>query len=336
MTTTATPTSLTRRVAPIDAGAHVTAIAWLGQTAAFALGDGGALLVHGEDARRVAPHPAGSALVTACDGKRLITGGDDGRVVAITADGTLTTVADEKGRWIDALAATPTGALAWSAGKRVTARDDRGRIRVFEAPTTARGLAFAPKGYRLAIAHYNGASLWYPNTETPADTLVWKGSHIDATWSPDGRFVVTSMQENALHGWCLVPDRKDMRMSGYPAKTRSFSWSHDGLWLATSGADAVIVWAFEGKDGPMGKPPRECGVRPARVARVAFHPATYVLAVGYEDGCILLIRLDDASELIVRDAEKGSSITALAWDAAGRRAAFGCEDGAAGILTLPT
>jgi WD40 repeat protein len=86
----------------------------------------------------------------------------------------------------------------------------------------------------------------------------------------------------------------------------------------------------------MGKAPRECGVRPAKVSRVAFHPNTYVLAVGYEDGCILLIRLTDASELLVRPAVKDSGITAMAWDKGGKRLAFGCEDGQGGILTLPT
>ena len=85
----------------------------------------------------------------------------------------------------------------------------------------------------------------------------------------------------------------------------------------------------------MGKQPRECGVRPAKVTRVAFHPSAYVLATGYEDGCVLLIRLTDASELLVRAPREGSGVTALSWDGNGKRLAFGCEDGQAGILTLP-
>ena len=75
-----------------------------------------------------------------------------------------------------------------------------------------------------------------------------------------------------------------MRMTGYPAKTRSLSWSHDGAWLATSGADAAVVWPFKDKDGPMGKAPRECGVREARATMVAFHPKALVVAIGYADG----------------------------------------------------
>ena len=101
------------------------------------------------------------------------------------------------------------------------------------------------------------------------------------------------------------PDKRHMRMTGYPAKTRSLSWSHDGKWLATSGADAVIVWPFESKEGPMGKAPRECGVRPAKVDAGGVPPRRLVLAAGYEDGFILLIRLTDASELLVRPAVAG-------------------------------
>ena len=44
----------------------------------------------------------------------------------------------------------------------------------------------------------------------------------------------------------------------------------------------------------MGKAPRECGVRQARVTQVAFHPRALVVAIGYADGLVLLCRLGDA------------------------------------------
>ena len=328
--------SLTTHVAPVEAGAHVVAAHFLKDALVMALGDGTVLLSRDGTSSRLAAHPEAGILAAAGDANRLVTGGDDGRVVALQPDGTLSEVATAKGgAWIDALALHPDGSVAYAAGRTVVARDAKGRERTFTAPSTARGLAFAPKGYRLAASHYNGVSLWYPNHETPAEMVEWKGSHIDVTWSPDGRFVVSTMQENALHGWRLQPDRGHMRMSGYPAKVRSVSWSSDGHWLATSGAEAAIVWPFDSKEGPTGKAPRECGVRPARVSRVAFHPKALVLAMGYEDGCILLVRFTDASELLVRPAVKGSGISALAWDAKGDRLEFGCVDGAAGLLTLP-
>ncbi|MDE2365016.1 MAG: WD40 repeat domain-containing protein, partial [Hyphomicrobiales bacterium] len=141
---------------------------------------------------------------------------------------------------------------------------------------------------------------------------------------------------NMLHGWRLA-DGKHMRMSGYPAKTRSFSWSPDGKWLATSGADACVVWPFETKDGPMGRGPRECGVRSKRVSRCAFHPSQLVLAIGYEDGWLLLCRFTDGSEIFVRGERDGNDpVTGLAWDAQGRRLAFGTRAGKAGVLDLPS
>jgi topoisomerase-4 subunit B len=49
----------------------------------------------------------------------------------------------------------------------------------------------------------------------------------------------------------------------------------------------------------------------------------------------LLVRLTDASELLVRAGGDGAAITALAWDGDGRRLIFGAESGAAGLLDLP-
>ncbi len=329
--------SLSAFIEPVDAGAHVTAAAFLGETAAFALGDGAVVMARGGETARFDVHPGSSILVAAADpdGASLLTGGDDGRVVRIAADQWSEELGNTGGAWIDAVAAGPAGAVAWSAAKNVTARDARGWQASVEFPTTVRGLAFAPKGFQLAAAHYDGATLWFPRAVATPKQLVWKGSHIGVTWSHDGRFVVTSMQENALHGW-RVADSGHMRMTGYPSKTRSWSWSRDGKWLATSGADAAVIWPFATRDGPMGKPPVELGLRPSRVSHVAFHPRTDVLAIGYDDGGILLVRMEDSGELLARHpAAEGGEVTALAWDAPGGSLAFGTAAGSAGVLTLP-
>lgn len=327
--------ALSEHVVAYGPGEPVQAAAFLGDVPALARDDGHVTLGMPGNVRAVAAHPEAAILCSAPFGARLVTGGDDGRVVAISGDGRLETLYDAKGKWIDALATRDDGAIAWAIGKSVTARDPKGGEKQATFASTARGLAFAPKGYRVAIAHYNGASLWFPNSEAPPEPYEWKGSHLAVTFSPDGRFLVTAMQENALHGWRLA-DRANMRMSGYPSKVRSLAWSPDGDWLATSGADSCVLWPFRDKDGPMKKPPLEVAMRKAKISKVAFHPKLPLLAIGYEDGWVMTCRIADNTELLVRRPDDARDpVTALAWSGDGKRLLFGTAGGEAGLLTLP-
>ena len=71
---------------------------------------------------------AGGILSVACDGARIVTGGDDGKVVATDAKAQSETLAtDAKHRWIDRVALGPDGAVAWAAGKQAFVRSRQGR-----------------------------------------------------------------------------------------------------------------------------------------------------------------------------------------------------------------
>jgi WD40 repeat protein len=324
--------SVVDRTRPVNAGAPVVAAHFLGETAAFVLGEEAVLLVAQDGERRVAVH-GGAILAAAGDGERVVTGGDDGKVVATGADGQSEVLAtDAKRRWIDHVAVGASGAIAWSAGKQAFVRPGKGAERSLDLPSTAGGLAFAPKGFRLAVAHYNGATLWFPNVATEPDTLDWKGSHLGVTVSPDGKFLVTTMQEAMLHGWRLA-DRKDMRMSGYAARVRSLAWTAGGKWLATSGSNQLILWPFASKDGPMGKTPRILAPSAAQADVVACHPRQEVVAVGFADGMVLIVRVEDGAEVLAKKPG-GAPVTALAWSVSGNALALGTEDGEAGILPL--
>src|SRR6266699_7322660 len=323
--------SVAERTRPVKAGAPVVAAHFLGQTAVFVLGEGALVLAPRAGEARSVPAHGGAILSTAADADRIVTGGDDGKVVAINTEGDSTTVAtDAKQRWIDHVAVGPSGALAWSAGRDAFVRTGTGAERTLALPSTVGGLAFAPKGLRLAIAHYNGVTLWFANAQSEPERLAWKGSHLAAVVSPDGRFVITSMQEPALHGWRLA-DHKDMRMSGYSARVRSLDFSVGGKWLATSGSNQLILWPFQTKDGPMGKAPRLLAPTETQVEVVACHPKQEAVAVGYADGLVLLVRIDDGAEVLARKGA-GAPTTALAWNATGTALAVAAEDGEAGVI----
>jgi WD40 repeat protein len=325
--------SVAERTRPLKAQAPVVAAHFLGQTAIFVLGEEALLFLPPAGEARTIPVHDGAILASAAEASRIVTGGDDGKVVATDAEGkSITLASDAKHRWIDHVAVGPAGAVSWSAGREAFVRAAKGAERALAVPSTAGGLAFAPKGLRLAVAHYNGVTLWFVNAQSEPDVLQWKGSHLGARMSPDGRFLITSMQEPALHGWRLA-DRKDMRMSGYSARVRSFEFSAGGKWLATSGSNQLVLWPFQGKDGPMGKTPRILAPAQPQIEVVACHPKQEVVAAGYTDGLVLLVRIEDGAEVLARKGA-GAPIAALAWSASGAALAFGAEDGEAGVIDL--
>jgi len=324
--------SVVERTRTLAVDGAVIAAHFLGRMAVFVLAEEALLLTapRGEP-KRAAVH-SGVILASAVDDTRIVTGGDDGKVVETDVSGESRTLAtDHKHRWIDHVALGADGAVAWSVGKIAFVQGKE--LRQFEAPSTVGGLAFLPKGFRLAIAHYNGATLWFPNAagSTP-EKLDWKGSHLGVTVSPDGRFVVTTMQEPMLHGWRIV-DRQHMRMSGYSSRVTSLGWTADGDWLATSGATQLILWPFQGKDGPMGKQPKLLAPSELRIGVVACHPKQAVVAAGYSDGLVLLVRIDDGAEILAKKPGD-APVTALAWSGDGMLLAWGTESGEAGIIDL--
>jgi WD40 repeat protein len=317
--------------------AYVTTVSFdAAGRAVFALGDG---TVRFEDGASIQAHDG--AILTAAphpSGEGLVTGGDDGRLVWSHSAGPKE-IASLPGRWIDAVATSAaSGLVAFAAGRDVQVRDiaDPKFSRAFAHEKSVADLAFEPKGRRLAAATYGGVWLWYARIETqkPAK-LAWAGSHVATAWSPDGKFLISAMQENQLHGW-RVADEKNMRMGGYPAKPKSLAFLNKGALLATSGANGVVVWPFAGATGPMGKQAAEIGYdEAASVVRVAGTPGLNWVAAGLDDGRVWACDLA-GQKIIPLKAEKGSPITALAITPDAKRVAWGCEDGEAGVAEVGT
>jgi WD40 repeat protein len=264
---------------------------------------------------------------------RVVTGGDDGRVVASTGAADPVIVHAAGSRWIDHVSTGPGRLIAWSEGRKVIV--DTGEARLsFDHPSTAGGVAFDGEGKRLGVAHYGGASIWtLADPKAKPRLLGWKGSHLSAQFAPGGRFLITSMQENSLHGWRLT-DAANLRMAGYPTRPKSLSFSVSGLWMASSGAEGVVLWPFKGKDGPMGKGGEVVARRQAIATAVAFHPASESIAAGYSDGAIVVARRGSANIVNVRNPRAGA-IAAVAWSGGGAVLAYGTEAGIIGTVDMP-
>lgn len=323
-------------LAPLDINVHAIFAGFIADIPTFAGADG---LIHQLRGGHMQMEAHDGLLCAAAtpDGDSLLTGGEDGKLNRLNADGTLTTLMQKGNSWITSVAAGPNGAFACATGRTVWANANNGEKdggeKEFTHERSVEGITFAPKGLRLAVARYNGVSLHWLGVQSEPQNLEWKGVHFAVTFSPDGRFLITSMQENALHGWRLS-DMKHLRMAGYPTKVKSLSWAPKGRWLATSGAQAAVVWPFTGKDGPMGKAPLELGTRAdTLVTCVSCHPEEEMAAIGYADGMILFVRFVDAKEVLLRRPGK-DAVSTMNWDEKGLRLAFGTESGECGVIDI--
>ncbi|TLU72159.1 WD40 repeat domain-containing protein [Lichenicoccus roseus] len=334
-------------------GAPVAGVAWDGDLAGFGLGDGslamgraqwqggpqlepvegGTRLIPATQAQppatRLRVHDGACLAIARHPGGGFLTGGDDGVLAGTDAEGTVTVLARQPGRWIDLVASGASGWTAAASGRQV-ALGGLGQ-HMLDLPATATALAFDAGGGRLAIAHYRGVTLWSP--DAPVRVLVTPGCPLSLAWSQDSAYLVAGLQENALHGWRLS-DAGDIEMGGYPGQPRSLSFSAGGRILASSGAPRVVCWRF---DPPgEGSTPIECGLPSSRlpVCRVACHPTRPLIAAGYHNGAVLLCQPGSDDVLFVKSSG-GGSVTALAWSDDGERLALGTQGGEAGLIPLP-
>ena len=145
----------------VAADAPVAACAFSrdGKIVAFALGDGRVRLLPADvkAAEGAAPDPvhSGAVLSLIADpiGDGFLSGGDDGRLLRIAPDGSATEVANQKGKWIDKLAAhRSNGAFAASVGKMALVVDKAGEVREFGPhQSTVAAIDFSKDGSRIAM-----------------------------------------------------------------------------------------------------------------------------------------------------------------------------------------
>jgi len=275
----------------------------------------------------------GVVLSMATDGDHILTGGDDGRFLRVSPEGNIEELASFGTRWVDCVAASH-GQRACSSGRVVTvSSEDSTKETVLEHASTVGGLAFDAKGKRLAVTHYGGATVWTREKRWKSSKLVWKGFHGDTCFSPDGKCLITAMQENALHAWRLR-DKSNFAMPGYPAKIKSLTWVVDKPYLVTSGADEAIAWPFDGKDGPLNRKPVCVAYNDDQlVTFVQTLPGEDAVFAGFRDGAVLLAELDETKKALIISGTTGAEVTAIVVSPCSSHLLIG--DAAGKVLSAP-
>lgn len=341
MSVTGGASTITRGLAPprlLKLGAYVSGAVFdpKSRILGIALGSGELYLVPTLDGepRQVKVHKGAILALVPHPGGGFVTGGDDGRLCHVGVEGSVSELAVFKGRWVERVASHASGPIAAAIGKDIQLLRDGTQIALGPHASTVSDLAFSPDGSRISGAYYGGVSVW--NLQQPASPprkLVWKGSHLFVSYAPNGRYLATSMQENALHCWRLA-DGSDMQMSGYPVKVKSMAWTKDTMYLVSSGAPGFVCWPFAGK-GPQGRPPIEFSGRQDEilVSAVASHPKEPLIAAGYADG---RIEIGDPERKRILTLPEGlaAPIVALAFAPDGQTLVAGDEGGMAALYDL--
>ncbi|MBM3393279.1 MAG: WD40 repeat domain-containing protein [Betaproteobacteria bacterium] len=275
------------------------------------------------------------ALICDHDPEGWLMGTDDGRLLRLKPQGGVEVLMHAPGEWIESIASHRSGWRCAAVRNRVHLFDAAGKecLQLGPHDSTVAGICFDGSGSSIATAHYQGVSLWTWNGKLECRRLVFPGSHLSVSWSRDDRFIATSTQEKEVHVWDLV-EGEDMRMSGYYFKVKAMSWTADGHWLVTSGADAAIGWGFEGK-GPQGKPPKMFGPHTeGYVSFVACHPELPLVAIGFADGAVEISTLRNQKVAKPVIPPNGQPVTQLAWCPSGSQLLCGTKEGVLTLLTF--
>jgi hypothetical protein len=297
---------------------------WEGAPALKAREGGGAELSPGTasapPAARAKAHQGACLSVASDPDGGFLTGGTDGRVTCVQADGVVRAIAHFDGP----VAHVAAGLGHWRAcAVRHTVHRLGGAAAHIEVSGAVTDLAVDPAGARLAIGHEGGITLW-AGGDAPR-VLEAAGTHGGVAWSFDGTFVASFVPEGMLYAWGSSDATPSEIAAGVPVT--GFCALGAGF---VAGADGRVVW--------WQPPARElihCGVsNQAAVTRVAGHPRRQLIAAGYANGAVVLCQPDSTALLFLREAGMGGA-SALAFSPTGGCLAIGTDGGEIGVVALP-
>lgn len=191
---------------------------------------------------------------------------------------------------------------------------------------------------QLATASDGGARMWRLGETKPHARIDDGVAAVLTTWSPDGRWVVTSDQTPSVHLYDMKK-RAPLYIQGFEAKIKALAWQTGGTkdlpWLALAGSRSITVWPCFGKNGPRGAKPIQLFGHLKEVTALDFPKENPYLASGARDGLVLLW-LPHHSTGPALIAREESEITAIRWSPDGLHLAYATTTGHLAIHSLAT
>jgi WD40 repeat protein len=273
---------------------------------------------------------AGGAMAVAFspDGRRLVSGGQDGLIRSWTREGKREQRQYGGGTWVDHVIWAPEGdCLATAAGRivRVWTPELDLVAEVTGYESTVMSMFWMPGTSQIVTACYGGLQFLEVGGYEWARHLDWKGAIVAATPSPEGTYIAAGNQDASVHVWNTRTGR-DLAMTGYRTKVRELAWSPDGLLLATGGGEEITLWSFAGR-GPAGRAPELLRGHQGRVTGLQFTPDGRRLLSCGDDGGLLTWERAGKKLQLTRVRESDQSLHSLSLSPDGTRVAVAGDGG---------
>jgi len=177
--------------------------------------------------------------------------------------------------------------------------------------TFVTSLAWAPTGNQVLSAATDGSvRVWDANTfavsqRFNADPV----THPAAVWSPDGQNVALAQGRDSIEIWPTSGQTGPTDTFSLPGITQALLWSPGTDVIVASNDQGQVAFFQRGSSNPIRTYKPEASHK--AVSSLSLSPTASLLAVGYEDGSIIL--LDPSTAKPVREFPKGQNIGSLAW-----------------------
>lgn len=175
-------------------------------------------------------------------------------------------------------------------------------------------IAWSPSGDRILSAAGDGSvRIWDPQTLQPLQSFTaYPATHPAAVWSPDGQKIALAQGRDTVQ-IIDIAGNSDPQTLNLPGTTRALLWLPNGD-IAGSDLKGKVAFFQPGKADPVRA--YEPATSHKAVNSLSLSPDGSLLAVGYDDGAIILLDPGTAKEF--RQFPKGQSAGNVAWSPNGK------------------